>query len=285
MSKLTVGAHVSAAGGIANAAVRAEKLSAKALQTFGSSPRQWLTRFPNREEVKKFKKLVVKARIWPVFLHAIYLINLASSRPEIYKKSLASLTDHLRIARAIEAEGLIFHLGSSKGWSRKDALEQTIRGMEQILRAVPGSTKLIMENSAGGGSKLGSEVTDLKYIMEGVNSPRIKVCFDTAHALAAGIINDYTATNIKALVKRWDRALGIDNLVVVHANDSKGAAGSHRDRHANIGEGYIGLKGFQNLAREESLRSRPWIVETPGFHKGGPGKKNIDLLRSCLRSK
>ena len=123
----------------------------------------------------------------------------------------------------------------------------------------------------------------IKLILKKINSPRAKVCFDTAHAFEAGVIKYDDPKIINEIFNSWDKEVGLKNIVAIHANDSKTAYGSHNDRHENIGEGHIGLSGFKNLAKEKRLLDKTWLLEVPGFDNLGPDKRNVDTLRSCFK--
>lgn len=278
-----IGGHVSAAGGYHLAIERAEAIGAETIQIFGATPRGWSAPFPANEAVQKFKERAKNSSVKSVYLHAAYLPNLASPVPAVRSMSIGNLARHLEIAERIGAVGLIFHLGSGKESPKAEAIEQTIKGMREILAKVPGRSFLIMENSAGGGQKLGSFPDDLKALYRGADSPRVKLCFDTAHAFESGFLTDYTSQGIRQALLELDRAVELANLVAIHANDSKTEANSHHDKHENIGEGFIGLKGFKELAKDQRLWTKDWLLEVPGFKGEGPDKKNIDILRGCFR--
>lgn len=278
--KPKIGAHVSVAGGLHFAIDNALTISAECAQIFGSSPRQWRTRTPSKEDVALFKKKRKEKSFGSVFLHAAYLVNLASPNEELLKKSVQSLADHLAIAAAIGAEGLIFHVGSGKGTTKKEALDREVLAMKTILQKISGPT-LIMENTAGGGEKIG-DIEDIEYLYKKVNSKRVKLCYDTAHGLESGLISSYGPALIKKLFDSWSDAVGAENIVAIHANDSKTAFNSKNDRHENIGEGHIGLRGFSALAKDKRAAAASWILEVPGFDDKGPDKKNIDILKECL---
>ena len=135
-----------------------------------------------------------------------------------------------------------------------------------------------MENSASG-KKVGAWPEEMKIMLEGVNSNRVKICLDTAHSFESGLIEKYEPENIKTFLDYWDKEVGLDNVIALHVNDSKTISGSHNDRHENIGDGHIGLGGFKNLAKEKRLWDKPWILEVPGFEDSGPDKKNVDILK------
>ncbi|PIQ77494.1 hypothetical protein COV82_04215 [Candidatus Peregrinibacteria bacterium CG11_big_fil_rev_8_21_14_0_20_46_8] len=269
-----IGAHVSTAGGLAKAIARGEEIGAEAIQIFGSSPRQWGVRMPSEQDIAEFRAAFKSSKIKSVFLHACYLANLAAPDAASVKKSIEALTAHLAIAEKLEAEGLIFHVGSTKGGIEHDAaLRQIAAAMNQIVKNVPGKAKLIMENGSGGGNKVGSEPKDLRALLDLAKNPRIAVCIDTAHAFGANQFN----------FEKWDAELGLKNVIVVHANDSKVPLGSFKDRHENIGEGEIGRATFKKLLAYNHLKNLPWLLEVPGFDNMGPDKKNVDILKSLIK--
>ena len=281
-----VGAHVSVAGGLQNGIEKAVAIGAHVIQIFGSSPRQWASRFPDQHSIDLYKEALSKSEVNSVFLHAPYLVNLGTSNDIHWNKSIKNLIDHLQIAKLINANGLIFHVGSisdpSLESSRKFALERAALGIKEVLKQVRGKTQLIMENSAGGPGKIGSSIDDLAVLFKKVKSSRVKICLDTAHVLEAGLIESYSPQHIKKLFDEFDKKIGLEHLSVLHINDSKSPYNSHHDLHENIGKGYIGIEGFKNLASEKRVRNKPWILEVPGFKNEGPDKKNIELLNSCF---
>lgn len=276
MNKPLLGAHVSAAGGLPNAIRNAQKIGAQTIQIFGSSPRQYAVRIPSPQIVAEYKDALRKSRINPVFLHAPYLITLGSPKSSMRAISIKALSGHLEIAEAIGARGLIFHLGSGDPG-------KTVAGIKTVLKAISGKTLLLMENSSGGGTKLGSTIDSLAALFAKVKSPRVKLCFDTAHAYESGALSYEDPKTIKKYFDEWDAKIGLHNLDCVHVNDSKTAFGSRADRHENIGQGHIGLRGFVNLAKERRLHDKPWILEVPGMRDEGPDKKNIEMLESCFK--
>ena len=253
-----IGAHVSVAGGLYKAVENAQNIGAECFQIFGANPRQWQVCFPGENEIAKFKNANTKNM--PIFLHAPYLINLASAKSENYKKSIKCAVEHYNIAEALGAEGLVIHLGSGE----KDKL---IKGIKKVLSLTKGKATLFLENSSGGGNKLGSSFKEVDEILKALNSSRVKICFDTAHCFASG-------DNLSS----WD----FKNVGVLHINDSKTVFNSKNDRHENIGKGYLGIDFFKNLAKSKVVNHLPWILEVPGFDNNGPDKKNIDILRGLF---
>ena len=238
---------------------------------------------PTEQDVAEYKAALKQSGLGPVFLHAAYLVNLASPKADLRAKSIKSLSDHLRIAETLGAQGLIFHIGSGKDMPRAEALQLTLAGMKQVLKDISGRTQLIMENTAGGGQKIGRDAEELGWLLKKIKNKRVKVCIDTAHAFEAGMIDEYAPAKVKIFLDELDKHIGFKDVVAWHVNDSKTSAGSHHDRHANIGEGHIGLAGFKNLAKDSRMKTMPWILEVPGFKDEGPDKRNIDILKSCCK--
>lgn len=273
---------MSAAGGFYKAVERATAIGGTAMQIFGASPRSFQAPLPKKEEVEKYQTALKNSPIRAVYLHALYLVNLATADEILFAKSEKSLADHLRIAEALGADGLVFHPGSAKGLSREEALTRQAAALQRILKEVPGRAKLLVENTAGGGDKLGGPLEDLKFLVNQVSSPRFGVCLDTAHAFEYGLVKQYSEAECKKLFADFEKKIGLENLVVIHANDSKTPSASNSDRHENIGQGEIGLPGFKNLAKLEKLRDKTWLLEVPGFSEEGPDAKNVQILRSCF---
>ena len=277
---MIIGAHVSTAGGIQNCFKNAEKIGAEGVQIFGASPRQWKVSLPDEKALKAFHEEKKRSGITEIYLHASYLVNLGTPDKDLYEKSLGSLAGHLQIANLLEAKGLIYHIGSYKNSTWEESAKRVAEGMHKVMKSTPGPAKLIMENSAGGGNKMGLTLEEIGKIYHLADSERIKICIDTAHAFGAGIIKDCSPAELDTFVKEADKAFGLENFVVMHVNDSLVPFDSQKDRHENIGEGEIGLTAFKNLAKNNFLGKLPWLLETPGFDGNGPDKKNVDILKS-----
>ncbi|MFA5173073.1 MAG: deoxyribonuclease IV [Candidatus Paceibacterota bacterium] len=279
---MKIGAHISVAGGFYRGVENAQKIGADCFQIFGASPRKWQAKIPSSAEIEKYERALKESGLGPVFLHSAYLVNLASPIPDLRKKSVASLSAHLKITEALGAFGLVFHVGSSQKMAKEKGIDFIVSGIKEVLKNVKGKSKLILENDAGGGGKVGG-LEEISAIIKKVKSARVQVCFDTAHAFESGMIKEYSPVEIKTFFSVWDKKIGLEKIALIHANDSKTAADSHHDRHENIGEGKIGLSGFKNLAQVSHFRNIPWILEVPGFDNLGPDKKNIGILREITK--
>ncbi len=276
---MKIGAHVSAAGGLDKAVLRAEEIGAETIQLFGSPPQSWIYKPLSTEQIQAFKDRFKSANIAPAFLHGVYLINLASQSPENLKKSTDSLISYLSLSSQIGASGVIFHVGSHKGTGFDQMLKQIVSSISFVLENTPEDAWLIIENNAGMGHHVGASFQEIGKIMEMVGNDRVKVCLDTAHTFAAGYIVT-TKEGFEDTMSEFDREVGFANLVAVHANDSKTPFRSGVDRHENIGQGHIGMKGFEVILSHPAFKEVPFLLEVPGFNGKGPDKENVDILKS-----
>ena len=275
---MKIGAHVSAAGGLPKAIGRAQEIGAETIQIFASSPRGWAFKPISDEQATKFRQRSAEADISPTFLHGIYLVNVGGGA-DLLQKSIDSLTRHMNVAGQIGASGVIFHGGSHKGVGFEGVKDQAVAALQEALSNSPHDVWLIIENSTGMGAHIGASFREIGSLIQAIDSPRVKVCLDTEHAFAAGY-NLADPDGIEGVMEEFDNEIGLSRLIAVHANDAKVEFASGVDRHENIGEGYIGLKGFETIMKHPAFRDVPFILEVPGFDKKGPDKENVDRLKS-----
>lgn len=275
---MKIGAHVSAAAPLAKCVDRACDIGADAIQIFASGPQSWRPGAHTDEAMAAMKTRAAECNIDTVFLHGVYLVNLATADPTLLNRSVGSLKQYLAFCGATGARGTIFHTGSHKGAGFDGALSQIAGAIERVLETTPPQTWLILENSAGQGGTVGGRFSELAAIIDAVGSERVKVCLDTCHLYAAGY-DIATPAGCDATIEEFDRTVGLDRLVAVHANDSKAGLGSGLDRHENIGEGQIGLDGFRAITAHPAFRTLPFILEVPGYDGKGPDRRNIETLR------
>jgi len=279
---MKIGAHVSTAGGLLTGFDRALAMGAECMQIFESAPQQWGTARLDDEQVAAFRARMEETGISPVFIHGKYLMNLASADDKIFRTSASTLRSSLNIAGRIGARGVIFHTGSHKGLGLEAVFEQICEACAHVLDETPEDTLLIFENSAGQGGTIGSQFHDLGEILRRIDNPRVKVCIDTCHAFAAGY-DLSSPEGVAATIDELDREIGLANVVAVHCNDSKVPLGAGRDLHENIGEGEIGVAGFEALMARPELADIPFFLEVPGYKIGGaakgPDKPNVDRLK------
>ena len=279
---MKIGAHVSTAGGISKAVGRGQEIGCEALQIFGSSPQSWAFREIPDAEIEAFRQNMADAGMGPVFLHAIYLVNLGTGKADALDKGVESLSAHLRLAGRLGAEGLIFHPGSHGGAGFEAVLPQVAGAIRRALDGAPDGPCLAVENMAGMGKHIGARFEELGAILDAVDDQRLKVCLDTQHSFAAGY-DLTTGEGIEDMLPQLDTGPGSGNVVAIHANDSKRVCGSGVDRHDNIGEGFIGEDGFTVFMAHPAFRYVPFLLEVPGFEGNGPDQRNVDLLKDIRR--
>jgi deoxyribonuclease IV len=274
-----IGAHVSTSGGPQTCFDRAEEIGAESAQIFLTPPQQWRSSRVEPDQALAFRDRAAKSSVESVFVHGVYLINLATDDQPNLNRSTSSLKSAMNSCSQLGIKGVIFHLGSHKGQGLDSVFEQICQACTDVLKSSPEDTMLILENSAGAGGTIGSKFGDLGRIIREVGNPRVKVCLDTQHCYAAGY-DLATAEGLELAMSEFEQEVGFDQLVAVHANDSKVELGSGRDRHENIGDGHIGVEGFRRILAHRAFDKVPFLLEVPGFGAAkGPDKPNVDLLK------
>jgi deoxyribonuclease-4 len=230
---------------------------------FSRNPRGWKYKKLVREEVEDFRNKIGSYNLSPVVSHMPYLPNLSSPMKLIYNKSVKSLTAELDRCATLGIPYIVTHLGSHLGKGADIGLERIVGAVNSALSENQSDVMLLLENTAGTKNSMGSTFEEIKRILDRVeNRKRAGICFDTAHAYAAGY-DLRTPQGVKDTIRRFDLTLGLGVLKVIHLNDSQVGLGSGRDRHEHIGLGYIGEKGFKALFKHEAVRNLPFIMETP----------------------
>jgi deoxyribonuclease-4 len=272
-----IGAHVSASGGLDKALERMQEIGAEAAQLFVQSPRTWRPTNHKPETIERFRS--ERSRLGaPVFAHALYLVNLASPNEDLYRKSVETMCTTMDVACQIEADGVIFHVGSHRGSGFESAIERVAAAMEEILERSNERTWLLMENSAGAGGTIGRSIEELATLYERLGRhERLGVCLDSCHLFVSGW--DVTErAELDRLVAELERQIGLDRLRALHVNDSKAPLGSNRDRHENIGQGVMGERLGVFLSHP-AFAELPALLETPGSDGHGPGADEVTALR------
>ena len=259
---LRVGFHVSIQGTIDEAVDRAVALGCNTFQIFTRTPRAWATKNLTAEETEAFIRKVDRYDVRPVFAHMPYLVNLASPKRDVYHRSIETLKEELERCRKLRIPFLVTHLGSHLGFGKKEGFRRIVKAVNEAFEDSSGEVMLLLENTAGTRNSMGSCFEDIQRIIAGLTRPeRVGVCFDTAHAYAAGYDLGSKAA-VDNTIRRFDETIGFERLHLVHLNDSLGGLGSRIDRHEHIGLGMIGEKGFHAILHSK-LRQLPFIMETP----------------------
>jgi deoxyribonuclease-4 len=269
------GAHCS--GGIKKALDNGTDMGAEAVQLFVQSPRTW--RFPKHDpaDLEAFRSKRDELGL-PVLVHALYLVNLAAPDEAIYSKSVETMRATVDAGCAIEAEAVVFHVGSHLGGGFEAGLERVVPALAQVLDRCNETTWLLMENSAGAGGTIGRSVDELAVIFDALGRhERLGVCLDSCHLYVSGVdVGD--APTWDALLTELDDRIGLDRLRALHANDAKAPLGSNRDRHDNIGDGLIG-EGLGVFLAHPKVQHLPVLLEVPGKDGKGPNADELDKLR------
>lgn len=282
---MLIGLHISISGGIEKAPKRAYDLGCECFQIFSRRPYggDYNLKF-SKEIVKKFRAECEKYNFNDYYIHAPYYINFASSNNKIFYASVSAIKKELEAADLFGAKYVITHLGSAKDLGQKEAIKQTIKGIDLVLAGYEGEAKLLIEISAGAGNIIGDSFDEIGKILKGIkNSPdemeqtisrdkKIGVCFDTAHSFESGY-DLRTDERIKNVFTEFDKKIGLNNLALIHCNDSKTDLGSHSDRHEDIGKGKIGLEGLQAVVAFAKSHNINIIAELDN------GEENLEVLR------
>jgi deoxyribonuclease IV len=269
------GAHCS--GGIKKALDKAESMNADCVQLFVQSPRTW--RFPNHDptDLEAFRARRAELDM-PALVHSLYLVNLAAPDDEVYRKSVETMCSTMDTASAIEAEGVVFHVGSHLGAGLEAGLDRAVPALEQVLERSDERTWLLMENSAGAGGTIGRSVEELATLFDALGRhERLGICLDSCHLYVSGVdVTDEQSWD--ACLREVDERIGLDRLRALHANDAKAPLGSNRDRHDNIGDGLMG-DGMGVFLAHPKLQGLPVVLEVPGADGHGPNADEIKKLR------
>lgn len=276
-----IGAHISAAGELSQAPLRAALAGCECFQFFSRPPQGGPAKPITNQLATDFKANCHQHDL-ESYIHTPYYINLASAKNNIYYGSIKVIREELERGSLLGVKYIMTHLGSSKELGEKAGLKQTIKGIGEILKGYKGTTELLLEISAGAGAIIGDTFEELASIINsaGLKKYKIGVCFDTAHAFASGYDLRDTKT-VTATFKQFDKIIGKDKLKLIHANDSLAEFNSKKDRHAHIGEGQIGLAGFKAIVAYTQKQKINLILETPHDGHTDPALlKDIKILKS-----
>ncbi len=256
---MKIGCHVSIADGIQKAPERASVLGCEVMQIFTRSPQGGGSKEIEEKTANEFKENCRRYKIENTYVHTPYYINLASANNRICYGSVSAIKEELRRADKIGAKYVMTHLGSTKELGKKAGIEKVVEMLKKTLDDYAGECKLLLENSAGAGNIIGSNLAELLLVLEKVNNSAIAgICLDTQHSFASG----YDWTDFDETLQRIDEEIGLKNIKLIHANDSLTECGSNKDRHAHIGEGLIGAKAFEKIVAFAQESGVDMILET-----------------------
>ena len=282
MEKLRFGAHMPTAKGLHNVPKETREIGGNAFQIFNHSPRSWKVKELNETTLKKFKDSMAKYGIDSdsAFVHSGYLVNLASPKEDVWKKSIDLLIEEIRLTHKLGLKYLNVHPGSHLGMGEKYGIDKIINALNHVLEKT-GDTQvmILLENVSPKGGNIGYRLEQLKEIMDAVSSNRVGVTYDTCHGFDAGY--DITSEDgVRMLLDKFEGLFGLEKLRMIHLNDSKYPAGTPKDRHENIGKGFIGREGFKVFLSFEEIRKIPLILETPGSNL--EHAEDLEVLKQIL---
>ncbi|MEE2753307.1 MAG: deoxyribonuclease IV [Candidatus Latescibacterota bacterium] len=278
------GAHESIAGGVYNAITRGKDATCDAIQIFNKSNNQWRAKKLKSEEIDQYFAAIDKTGVTVACSHSSYLINIGSPNDVLQTKSRNSLQEETERCNLLKVPNLVFHPGSHVGSGEEPGMDRIAENMNEVLSNIPDNTvTLCLETTAGQGSNLGYTFEQIAYVMDRIeDKAHVGVCLDTCHIFAAGYpITD--SKDYKKTIKAFDDVIGLDNLKIVHTNDSKTEFGSKKDRHEHIGEGHIGIEAFGNFVNDKRLKEIPFILETPKGDDLAEDVENLKKLRSLIK--
>lgn len=282
-SGLLLGAHVSSAGGLGNAPIRGGEIGATAVQLFTKMPSRWAERVVEDADAVLFREGRAEKGIGFACAHDSYLINLATPDETLRERSFASFRSELERSGRLGLDAIVTHPGNATDGEMERGLAQNASMIQRALEETEDGPRVLLEITAGSGRVLGSTFEELAQLRAMIDEPyrdRVGICFDTCHAFAAGydLIEDY-----EGVMERFDRVIGLEHLEVFHMNDSKKPLGSRRDRHAEIGEGELGLEPFRSIMNDPRFGSVPKILETPkGDDYVVADRRNLGRLMDLL---
>jgi len=278
---LRLGAHLSLAGGMANALREAVRLKIGVLQVFVKNQRQWRAPPLKPDDLAEWQKLREKHGFDAVVAHATYLINLASPDEALHQKSRLAFAEELARCDALDIPCLVVHPGAAGEQTAGDAVRRVSAALNRVFQENPDLKAMpLLETTAGQGTTLGRNFKELGEIIRLLDEPtRVGVCIDTCHVFAAGY-DIREPSDYERMIREARREVGLKRIRCWHLNDSKGECGEHLDRHAHIGHGAIGAAGFRNVLRDERFHGLPMILETPkGANEKGREWDRVNLSR------
>lgn len=269
---MNIGCHISIAGGIQNAPERAGALGCEAMQIFTRSPQGGKTPELTEEIRNEITANSSRFKINEVYIHCPYYINLASANNRIRYGSVRAIREELERGSLIGAKYVMTHLGSAKDLGEKESIQKVVHMLQKTLEGYAGETKLLLENSAGTGDIIGDNLGELGEIIKKVSNENIAgICLDTQHSFASG----YDWHDFEKTIERIDEEIGVENIKLIHSNDSKSDCGSNIDRHEHIGKGKIGIESFKDIVAFAKSQNIDLICET----EYPENKKDIEILK------
>ena len=278
-----LGAHMSISGGVDKAILEGGKANCDVIQIFTKSSRQWIAHPYSRDEIQQFAHNQKETGITTVIAHDSYLLNFGSPDKNLRRKSIAAFIDEMERCEVLSIPFLIAHPGAHTGAGEQQGIDSIARSLDEIHKACPGyRVQVTLEITAGQGTTLGFRFDQIRSIIDTAKeSERVRVCFDTQHAFAAGY-DIRTKEGYERTFTEFDEKIGLKLLAAFHLNDSKKEFHSRVDRHEHIGKGHIGIEAFRLLMNDQRFWGLPMCLETPKGPDLKEDRDNLKLLRSLI---
>ena len=278
-----LGAHMSIAGGVGNAFIEGRKVDCEAIQIFTKSSRQWASKPLDKDEINQFHANRKETGITSVVAHDSYLLNLGSPDAALRQRSVAAFIDEMERCEVLGVSNLIAHPGAHTGAGELAGIKTIAKSLDEVHKSCPKFiVKVTLEITAGQGSNLGYRFEQISAMIDATKEcDRLRVCFDTEHAFAAGY-DLRTQEGYDRTFSEFDEAIGISLLAAFHLNDSKKEFHSRVDRHEHIGKGFIGVEAFRLLMNDQRFWGLPMCLETPKGPDLKEDRENLTLLRSLI---
>ncbi|MFO8231711.1 MAG: deoxyribonuclease IV [Longimonas sp.] len=276
---MPIGAHVSVAGGVEHAVDRQRTIGGTCGQIFTHAPQIWAHTSISDAQAEAFRTATEAHLDGAWLIHTSYLVNLSTPKPNLRRKSIQSMQQELDTAARLGIPYVNVHAGAHTGAGVEAGLQNAVSALDAL--DVPERVTILIETDAGSGTKLGARFEELAHLLR-ESTHALGICLDTAHVFAAGY-DLSTPDAVDATVQTFDDVIGLAHLHAIHLNDSKHDCGTHRDEHAHIGEGCIGMDGMQRLVTHPALRDLPYVLETPNTEAFGHAD-NIERVRQMRAS-
>lgn len=284
---MLIGSHVSMSGKkmLEGSAEEAHQFGESTFMIYTGAPQNTRRKSINYLNIEKGHKVMEQYGLSNIVVHAPYIINIGNTtKPEVYELGVNFLQNEIERTQALGAKDIVLHPGAHVGAGADKGINQIIKGLNEVLTH-DHDVRIALETMAGKGTEIGRSFEELARIIDGVtHNDRLSICFDTCHTHDAGynIKNDFDG-----VLNEFDKIIGIDRIKVVHVNDSKNEQGAHKDRHENIGFGYIGFDALNNVVHHEAFKDIPKILETPYVGEDKKNKKppyrfEIEMLKSQI---
>ena len=284
---MLIGSHVSMSGKkmLEGSAEEAHQFGESTFMIYTGAPQNTRRKSINDLNIEKGHKVMEQYGLSNIVVHAPYIINIGNTtKPEVYELGVNFLQNEIERTQALGAKDIVLHPGAHVGAGADKGINQIIKGLNEVLTH-DHDVRIALETMAGKGTEIGRSFEELARIIDGVtHNDRLSICFDTCHTHDAGynIKNDFDG-----VLNEFDKIIGIDRIKVVHVNDSKNEQGAHKDRHENIGFGYIGFDALNNVVHHEAFKDIPKILETPYVGEDKKNKKppyrfEIEMLESQI---